>query len=313
MFVLLVFTDYQNLDPNRSNPVAAEVGRNDITFVEFERSYRNTEAQYREMYGDAFSGELAEQLQLPVQTLENLINERLLVMEAERLGLVVSNEELQAAILDIPGLTDGAGNFIGARQYQDLLRANRFSVDEFESNLKRGLLVQKLQDALREIAHVTDGEVEQRAREDAERAAIRYIRVAANRFADDAAPTDEEAVAHFEQNRADFRLPERRRVGYLLVSTNTVPGGTGGQRRGRRRVLRGEHGAVRGRGASARQPHSAPRETPSAVATRPAPDSTNCGPASRPERTSPNSPASTRTTRRPATRAATWVTSAEAQ
>ena len=222
VFVLLVFTDFQTLDGTQVNPDAAILGGDSITFAEFERSYRNAESRYREIYGDAFNADLADQLQLPVQALEALINDRLLIMEAERMGLTVSDEELQQEILAVPGLTDGTGAFIGAQQYQDLLRANRLTVDSFESDLRSGLLVRKLQAALAEVAHVTDAEVELRARDAAERAAIRYFQAPANRFAAEAEPSSDEAAAYFEEHREDFTLPERRRVGYLLVSTNTV-------------------------------------------------------------------------------------------
>ncbi len=222
VFVLLVFTDFQSLDGTQINPVAAKVGREDISFAEFERSYRNAENRYRGIYGDAFTADLADQLQLPVQALEALINDRLLTREAERMGLTVSNEELQEQILAIPGLAGADGNFIGTRQYQELLRANRYTVDEFEAELRTSLLVTKLQSALGEVAHVSDAEVEQRARDAAERAAIRYIQVPASRYAAEAEPSADETAAFFEANRDDFRLPERRRVGYLLVNTNTV-------------------------------------------------------------------------------------------
>ena len=222
VFVLLVFTDFQSLDGTQANPIAAKVGREDITFVEFERSYRNAENRYREIYGDAFTADLADQLQLPVQAIEALINDRLLTREAERLGLTVSREELQEEILAIPGLTDAAGNFIGASEYQQLLRSNRYSVDEFEAGLRTSLLVTKLQNALSEVAHVSDAEVEKHARDAAERAAIRYIQVPASRYAAEAEPSADETAAFFEANREDFRLPERRRAGYLLVNTNTV-------------------------------------------------------------------------------------------
>ena len=222
VFVLLVFTDFRSLEGTRVNPDAAILGGDSITFAEFERSYRNAEDRYREIYGDAFNADLADQLQLPVQALEALINDRLLIMEAERMGLTVSDEELQEEILSVPALTDGAGNFIGAQRYQEVLRANRLTVDGFENDLRSSILVRKLQAALTEVAHVSDAEVELRAREAAERAAIRYFQVPASRFAAEAEPSSEETAAYYEEHREEFRLPERRRVGYLLVSTNTV-------------------------------------------------------------------------------------------
>ena len=59
------------------------------------RQYRNLEQRYSQMFGDQWSPELAEQLGLGRQALEQLINRQVLIEEARRLGIEVSDDEVR--------------------------------------------------------------------------------------------------------------------------------------------------------------------------------------------------------------------------
>ena len=126
-------------------------------------------------------------------------------------------EELRAAILEIPGFEDENGAFIGQDEYQQTLRANGFTVGDFERELRSQLLVQKLRDVLAQTLYVTDQEIESSYRDQVERASIRYLQVDAGRFAGAAVPTPADLDTYFQAHRADFRIPERRSVDYLIV------------------------------------------------------------------------------------------------
>ena len=73
-----------------------------IGLREYQSMYRNLEEQMRRQFGNRFSLELAETLNLKGQALDRLINRRLLLAEAKMLGLEVSTEELQNAIVSYP-------------------------------------------------------------------------------------------------------------------------------------------------------------------------------------------------------------------
>jgi peptidyl-prolyl cis-trans isomerase D len=218
-FVLLVFVDFGGAGYRRqaqTDSTAATVGGETISLDDFRRQYQQSERQAQAIYGANYTPELGRQLGIAVQALDGLIAKHILTAEAERLGLAVSAEELRTAILEIPEFQEN-GAFIGEEQYQQTLRANGFTVSDFERELRSQLLVQKLRDVLAQTLYVTDQEIESSYRDQVERASIRYLQVDAGRFTGAAALTPVDLDAYFQAHRADFRVPERRSVDYLIV------------------------------------------------------------------------------------------------
>ena len=218
-FVLLIFVDfggagYQGRPAERP---AATVGDDKISIDDFRRQYQQSERQARSMYGASYTPELGRQLGLAVQALDGLVAQRILAAEARRIGLDISAEELRKEILGVPGFADESGAFIGQEQYQQVLRANGFTVADFERDVRAQLLIGKLRDVMSQTLHVGEREVEEAFRDQVERVAIRYLQVDAGRFEAplEVQPTDLEA--YFEAHRTEFRVPERRSVDYLVV------------------------------------------------------------------------------------------------
>src|SRR5512140_1597662 len=96
IFVLLIFVDWgMGRGSQRSGleGVAAKVGKITISETQFIKEMRSTEQRFRNMYGQQFD-QLRDQLDLPTITLQNLIDRQLLLREADKLGLSVSDAEL---------------------------------------------------------------------------------------------------------------------------------------------------------------------------------------------------------------------------
>ena len=225
VFILFVFVDFGGTIPGPAPPTeaAAVVGDDEISYGELQRAYRQTEESYRQAYGAQFTPELARQLQLPLQVLEQLVNQRILLDEAERMGLRVSDTELQKAVLQLPIFQDDSGGFVGADQYRRIVRSIGYGTpEEFEEAFRSDMLLGKLNRVLSDNIFVADEEVERAYRTEAETAKIEYVRIPAARFRDEAELTTEEVEAHFRENIEDFRLPERRAVDYLMVDSDVV-------------------------------------------------------------------------------------------
>ncbi|HYL04606.1 MAG TPA: peptidylprolyl isomerase [Thermoanaerobaculia bacterium] len=219
LFVLFIFADFgTGLGGNRQDTQswAAKVGGDTISRLEYQRSYRVMENQYRRQLADQYTPALAKQLQLPMRALDKAITDRILLREAERIGLKVSDAEVRDAILTEGAFHDDQGHFIGQEQYAQVLQANGYTVASFEDEVRQDLLKQKLASALRADLYVSDAEIEKTYRDQVERAKIRYIEVPRSRFGDAAVPQSEVA-AYFQQHRQEYRLPEQREGAYLLV------------------------------------------------------------------------------------------------
>lgn len=225
VLVLFVFAQFGaggRLTGTGRNDSAATVGHYKVSIGEFKRAYERTEAQYRQAFGNQFSEETAKQLRLPIQVLEQLITRKVLLDEARRAGLEVGDAELRRAILNMSAFKDKEGNWVGEETYRQVLRANGYTVSEFQDSLRQDLLVGKLQNTLQQGVFVSDKEVESAYRKRVERAAIRYLRLPASRMESQVKLTPEDVQAYFTAHGENFRLPERRVVDYLLVNAATV-------------------------------------------------------------------------------------------
>ena len=223
VFIAFVFVDFGgglSRDPNAPANYAAKIGGEEVSVQEFQRQYRTLEGQYRQIYGDRFTTEIAQQMQLPMQALERAVAQQVLLREAARAGLLPSDQEVRRAILELDTFKDANGGFIGDREYNDLLRANNQTAASFERSLRNDLAVQALTSALRQTVRVSDQEVERSYREQSERAVIRYLLVPTARFP--ATISDADAQAYFDAHADEFRLPEQRVADYLLVDTGRM-------------------------------------------------------------------------------------------
>jgi peptidyl-prolyl cis-trans isomerase D len=222
LFIFFIWADFGTGIGNRGGggpQVAAYVGEGEVTLSEFERQYRQLEGLYSQIYGDRMTPELAKQMGLPMQALNQAVSQEILLAEARDMGLEVTDDELRDSILQEQTFKDEQGRFIGEERYQDMVR-NRLGYASpalFEQSLREELLVRKLLDILKANLYVSDKEVEEAYRKQVERARIRYIQLPRTRFAQNADVTDAEIKDYFAKHTQEYRLPEQREAAYLLV------------------------------------------------------------------------------------------------
>ncbi len=221
VFVMLIFFEWGGVNDRRTGgtDVAATVGSEEISYSEFRQQYRTLENRYRQTFGEQFNSDLAKQFNLPIQALDQLINRRILLMEAESIGLRSTDSEVRDAILSYPAFLDENGNFIGTERYQEVLRINRMSFGSFEDSLRDEVLLNKLNSILTQTAYVSGAEVEKSYREQAERAEIRFVQLPAAELATDSSASRAELESYFADHQTEYELPEQRVVDYLLVDT----------------------------------------------------------------------------------------------
>jgi peptidyl-prolyl cis-trans isomerase D len=224
LFVLFVFVDFGTGVRDRGAVTwAAKVGSDTVSQAEFQRSFQLMESRLRQMYGDQYSPEVAKQMQVPLQALNQAVSDKILLREARRIGLRVGDDEVSDEILEMPVFKDDQGRFIGQQQYTQILQQNRFTVASFEDSVREDLLKRKLAAALAADLYISESEIERTYRDQVERAKIRYIEVPRTRFADVAVPPAEVA-AYFQQHRQEYRLPDQREADYLLVEPSRMVG-----------------------------------------------------------------------------------------
>lgn len=218
VFVLLVFVDFGTVTGGGAaggTSTAASLGPHEVRWGELERAHRSLQDRMRSIYGDQFNAELAQQLQLKRQALEQLVNSKILLAEARELGLEVTDREVRDQVLEL--FQDEQGKFVGQEVYQQWTTQNFGGPAAFEQQVRQDLLRQKLLDALSQSIYVTDADVERKYRQDVDRAAIRYLLLPRSRFAEEARVDQESLERYYQEHSEEYRLPEQRVIDYLLV------------------------------------------------------------------------------------------------
>ena len=133
----------------------AKVGGDVITADEFNRVYRNLYDNYKQLLKDQFTDSFAKGLKS--QALQELVMERLLVQEASRAGLRISDEELQDVIKKMPSFARD-GKF-DRKIYDRILDQINMKPAAFEASQREFMLRQKLEQLVRDGVMVTDAEM----------------------------------------------------------------------------------------------------------------------------------------------------------
>ena len=209
--------------PVNANAVVASVDGREITVTRFRRAYYQQLQAYRNQFGGNLDERLIRQLGLDRRIVQQMIEEEAALVEAERLGIEASDQEVQARIVSLPYFQEN-GHFVGETRYRQMLQmANPpLRPDEFEDQVRRSIVVEKLQGALADWITVTDKEVEDEYRRRNEKVKLAVVRFPADKYRDTVSATDAEIAAEFEARKNEYRIPEKRKVKYALVDTQAI-------------------------------------------------------------------------------------------
>jgi peptidyl-prolyl cis-trans isomerase D len=224
-FVIFYIPDFlrgTGADAASTDTVAIVEGQ-PIKAEEFRRTYQTQLQAYRSAYGSNMSEQLLKQLGVDQQILQQMVDERAALTEAERLNVRVSDEEVRARILAIPSFQEN-GAFIGEQRYRELLQMQNppISTTEFEEGMRRSLVVEKLRAAVTEWLSISDKEVEQEYRRRNEKVKLDVVTFLTDSFKPDVTASDAEGSSYFEAHKDSFKIPEKRKIRYLLVDVDAI-------------------------------------------------------------------------------------------
>lgn len=158
VLIFIFFFGYNQINTPNTGPqaIVATVNGYDIRQNEFRLAY---DSNY-EMYKQIFKGEIPEGMlkMLKENTLQQLVNQQLLLTSAQHMGLHVANEEL-VKIIESNKQFQKDGQFDRELYKNNFLPGfeNKYNLN-YEDLLRNELLVQKLQDLITSAAKVSPQE-----------------------------------------------------------------------------------------------------------------------------------------------------------
>jgi peptidyl-prolyl cis-trans isomerase D len=223
VFYIPEFLGRGNQPGSGSSDSVAVVAGQPVTVAEFRKAYNQQLQAYRGAYGGAMNEQLLRQLGIDRQILQQLIDERAAVAEAERLGLTATDAEVGERILRIPAFQEN-GQFIGETRYRQILQMQNppLSVPEFEENVRRSVLLEKLRAAVTDWMTVSDAEVEREFRRRNEQVKLAVVALPVDKFREGLTASDQEIAAYFDSHKEEFRIGEKRKVRFFVVDVQKL-------------------------------------------------------------------------------------------
>jgi peptidyl-prolyl cis-trans isomerase D len=198
---------------NKGGADVAEVNGQVISQREFAVQYERAMNRYRELLKGSLTPEMLKNLNIKGNVLEELIQRRLVLQEAQSLGLTATDEELVNSLGQVPDF-QVAGRF-NKERYLQLLRANRLNPSEFEEEQREQLTMQRLYAVILDSVHVTDAEVRDRYRVEQEKINLTYVRLPLSDFIPEVKLTEDEIKQFYGRNKESLKEPLKIQVEYL--------------------------------------------------------------------------------------------------
>lgn len=151
----------------------------------------------------------------------NLVQERALLYEADRLGFGVSDEDLAAALRTIPAFNRD-GQFISVEEYRLLLEQNGTTPAQFESNLRKEIITNRLSAMVSRTVVVSNDEIDAALKERHETASLEFIYLEPESLMAQLTPSDAEIENFYAAAENKVRVPENRDFDVVRVSMDSA-------------------------------------------------------------------------------------------
>jgi peptidyl-prolyl cis-trans isomerase D len=213
-FIILYIPAFQGADAGSPGEAMAEVGGVPITVGEFQKLYLRQRQRLEQLYQGRLDPEAMRSMGIEEQVFSSLVDDRLVALEARRLGISIDDETLAR---EVAARFQENGRYIGSDEIRRRLELQGSTVEDLEQSLRDTLLRERLERLVTDGVGVTPAEAEREFRRRTEHVKAEYAQVDAAPFRAEVVVSDEEAARRFESDRESYRIPEQRTVQYLLV------------------------------------------------------------------------------------------------
>jgi peptidyl-prolyl cis-trans isomerase D len=198
--------------------VIAQVGGEDITTDEVSHALDN---MIKQQFPQAGSQANMLRPYFAQRALDQLINQKVMLVEAGRMGLRATDNEVRDEIQHgkYSSYFYPEGKFVGTEQYESMLNNANLTPQTFESSVKDEILLTKLMNLVTGSATVSDADVHREFEQRNLKVKFDYAVLTRDQILKSIHPSDSELKAFYEANKVRYvnSIPEKRKVQYALI------------------------------------------------------------------------------------------------
>lgn len=198
----------------------AKIGDVKITQQQFQQALRDQSERLRTQLGEQFDAKLLDAPEARTAIIDDLVNQRLLMIEANKKGLFVGNDAIRQTIGSIDAFKiDGK---FSSERYEAALRAQGMTPASFEAQLRQDLTLQQLAGAIGQSGVLAHTVSDRMLALQTEKREVMELRLGLDSYLDKVKLADGAARKFYDENSKQFELPEQARAEYVVLSMETI-------------------------------------------------------------------------------------------
>ena len=201
------------------NDVAA-IGDVKITQQQFQQTLREQQERLRTQLGAQFDPKMLDNPEARKAILDDLINQRLLLVEANKSRMYASDDAVRQMVGSVEAFkVDGK---FSSERYEMALRAQGMTPQGFEAQLRQDLTLQQLAGALGQSGLVARTVSDRLLALQTEKREIVEYRLNLDSYLDKVKLADDAGKKFYDENSKQFQTPELAKAEYVVLSMETI-------------------------------------------------------------------------------------------
>ena len=214
-FVATIFVVWGVGEKSNTLSYVAKVNDKIITYDEYQNRYKLADDEIRRYGGAVQIDNLSKRI------LESLVNEKLMLIEAEKLNIPATDLELVSYIRTIPSFqVNGEFNI---DQYEMVLRNNGLNAEQYEKAVKDEIKMRKMTNLIYQTQSIaTEKEIENEYNYRKSNITVDYAAVPLNTFEKNIPASPDEAALkeYYDRTKEIYRVPAEIKVKYVSFDKN---------------------------------------------------------------------------------------------
>lgn len=209
-----------------SSGAVAKVAGSKISPQEFEQALRKRQEDLRKMMEGKVDQAMLDSNDVRNSVINGLVDQRALLAHALHAGITVTDDQVRKIVMGIPEFQDKATGKFSAERYERVLRESDGRTPlSFEAEVRRSLSLAQVRDTVADSTLVPMAVVDRLGSIREQQREVNQWLLTPEQVRSKVNVTDDDVKAFYESHKAEFRIPERVRVEYVLLNLDTVTKG----------------------------------------------------------------------------------------
>lgn len=223
LFVAFAFFGLNSYLQDDVSSFAAVVNGEEISQAQYQQAYDQLRRKMEQQLGESFDPSLLDENMLRAGSLQQLINQTLLIQAADSEGFAASNEQIALSINAVDAFKEDG--VFSKDKYEQVLGYQGIRPAGFEHSLKQDIMANQFTVGVSATAAAPADNLVQAYVLEGQQRRFKYLLLPLSGFTEHVPVSDEDIQTYYETHADAFMTPERVRAQYLELDAATLDTG----------------------------------------------------------------------------------------